>query len=569
MFADSVYPLPRSARHAGHIAVPGYLLVGAALLSAVLVIGLATAADYGFTIDEFNTDDYGPKALAWYTSGFTDRSHFETVEEWLWTYGPWAQILIAGVQSLHLADPLAARHAITFLIGLSGLAALLPLARTTVGRWGGPIAIVLCLMTGYFYGHLFFTPIDVPFMAAMLWSIVAVVAMARQIVPSWSLTILAGLATGLAIATRTGGIITHAYLVLAMGLCGLEALLLLGAAARRQLTAIALRTATAMAVAWTVAIALWPWLQIGNPFKQFLIAYTHFANIEAPFKFQHWGEEIATNDLPWSYVPAQLLARLPEGFLLLLAAALLITLVTGFLFARNTLVRTRMMGAAGFYAPLLAVARMRGMIILIAATFIPVAFVIVNQTTMYDGIRHMLFIIPLLAVIAAGALVWMLPVLAARPLLAVIAAVIAAGHIGATALTLASLHPLQYVAINAIAGGTVGAKGRFEQDYWAAGATEALRQLERRLDYDRSGRFATRPARILICIPWREQMVAPMLGRHFVIETDPAKADFLIGTERWDCGKAVRANLIDEVERLGRGFAWTYANNRGRVADQR
>jgi hypothetical protein len=56
------------------------LVAAAVLLSAVLVLGLATAAEYGFTVDEFNADDYGPKALAWYTCGFVDRSHFDTVE---------------------------------------------------------------------------------------------------------------------------------------------------------------------------------------------------------------------------------------------------------------------------------------------------------------------------------------------------------------------------------------------------------------------------------------------------------------------------------------------------------
>ena len=63
-------------------------VVALALLAAALVVGLATAADYGATIDEFNANDYGPKALAWYTSSFTDRSQFETVEFSLWYYGP-------------------------------------------------------------------------------------------------------------------------------------------------------------------------------------------------------------------------------------------------------------------------------------------------------------------------------------------------------------------------------------------------------------------------------------------------------------------------------------------------
>ena len=79
-------------------------LAVAALLSAVLVVGLATAAHYGLTVDEFNTDDYGPKALAWYASGFKDRSQFETVEFSLWYYGPWFHMLTAYVQSFELAD---------------------------------------------------------------------------------------------------------------------------------------------------------------------------------------------------------------------------------------------------------------------------------------------------------------------------------------------------------------------------------------------------------------------------------------------------------------------------------
>ena len=76
------------------------------VLGVALVIGLATAADYGLSTDEFNTDEYGPKALAWYTSGFADRSQFETVEEYLWMYGPWFQMLVAAVQSLELASPI-------------------------------------------------------------------------------------------------------------------------------------------------------------------------------------------------------------------------------------------------------------------------------------------------------------------------------------------------------------------------------------------------------------------------------------------------------------------------------
>jgi hypothetical protein len=54
-------------------------------------------------------------------------------------------------------------------------------------------------------------------------------------------------------------------------------------------------------------------------------------------------------------------------------------------------------------------------------------------------------------------------------------------------------------AMNALAGGTSGAYDKFELDYWSATATEALRRLEHRLDYDASLWPAETVPRILIC----------------------------------------------------------------------
>ena len=187
-FSDA---LRRLGNRAPGAAIDGEIIAAAALLGAVLVVGLATATDYPLTVHEFNTDDYGPKALAWYTSGFKDRSHFETVEFSLWYYGPWFQMFTAYVQSSDIADRVVVRHVLTFLVGLAGVAALLPIGRLAVGRWAGLVALVLCLLTGYFYGSLFFTPIDVPFAAAMTWATLAILVMTRQLIPSWWATVVA------------------------------------------------------------------------------------------------------------------------------------------------------------------------------------------------------------------------------------------------------------------------------------------------------------------------------------------------------------------------------------------
>jgi hypothetical protein len=138
-------------------------------------------------------------------------------------------------------------------------------------------------------------------------------------------------------------------------------------------------------------------------------------------------------------------------------------------------------------------------------------------------------------------------------------AVVAGLVVGATVVNLARLHPLEYVAMNAIARGTRGAYDRFELDYWSAAATEALRRLERRLDHDPSIRSAESPPRILICIGAREERVHPLLKRPWIVETDPDQADFIIATQRSRCAENKPVVLIDEVKRFDRTFAWTYA----------
>ncbi len=538
------------------------LVAGTAILAMAVVIGLATAGHYGITIDEFNTDDYGPKALAWYTSGFTDRSHFETVEFSLWYYGPWFQMLTALVQSLGLADAVTVRHAMTFLVGIAGLGTLLPIARFSVGRWAGVAALILCLITGYLYGGLFFAPIDIPFLAAMCLATLAIVLMARQVVPTWSATICAGLATGLAIGTRTGGIITHAYLVGAMALCGLEALVLNGRAARSQLWAITIRSAAVIAIGWVIAVVLWPWLQIGNPLDQFRIAYLHFANIFAQFGFEHWGEEVQTDALPWSYIPGQWLARLPVGFLGLLALALLFAFHRTFRFLRTSLALAINQGVFGLRRPVLLLARSRRILLVWAAAFAPVGFLVIQHATLYDGVRHTLFVIPMLALLAGWAFARLLRSLS-RARIAI--AVLAAAYVAAVVIELARLHPLEYVAMNAFAGGTSGACGRFELDYWGVAATEALRRLEHRLDSAETS--APNPPGILICVPYREQMAGPMLRRNWQLAVDAKQADFVIETARSRCAKEnAELMLIDEVVRDRCPFSWTYVKRNSAFA---
>src|SRR5262249_22206926 len=303
--------------------------VTVALLGAVLVIGLATVRNYGITIDEFTYDAFGSKALAGYRNAFTDLAAP--------IYAPWFQALTALAQSFGLASAFDARHAATFVIGIVGLAALIPIGKLAIGRWAGFIAIVLCLMTGAFYGQLFFAPADVPFMAAMTWATLAVIVMVRRDVPAWWATIGAGLFTGIAVATRPDGILVHVYLIAAVLLCALEILLRGGDRKGRALLRLGARLIVALVLAGVVAVALSPWLQGPDALAQPKSAVGPFLPAPVDQTVRSWGNDLPSAALPWSYVPGELLARLPEGFLVLLAIAVLAAILATLFFIAGCL----------------------------------------------------------------------------------------------------------------------------------------------------------------------------------------------------------------------------------------
>jgi hypothetical protein len=521
----------------------GEWLASAALLGVVLAIGLATVHDVGITIDEFLFDGYGPMALAWYLSLGADRAladHFGT-----WFYGPWFQIVTAVAQSFHAADDFDVRHALTFVAGLTGLAAVVPIGRMAIGQWAGFAALALCLLTGNLYGHLFFTPNDVQFMAVMTWALLAIIAMARGGTPSWRAALTAGACCGLAIATRVGGILAQVYLVAAMSLLCIEVIALRGRAGFTSIVQIAVRTASALAFGWFVAILLWPYLQAANPLERFVSAYRHFGELKLEMAAPLWGWEVFTGMLPWYYIPGELAARLPEIFIVLLLAALGFGIVAIAAFFRRP--------PGGLSAAVLQLAGAHALLLIVAAALAPILFIIATGSMLYDGVRHILFTLPPLALIAAWAMLKLVPIIRRFP---IPFATLAAAQVISAVFIMVKLHPLEYVATNAFAGWTPGSYGRFELDYWTVAATPALRRLEARIAQERPS--PDQPPRLLICIPWREHMVAPMFGRSWRIADNPQTADFIIETERYHCAKDAGGTLIDEVIRFGKPFAWTY-----------
>jgi len=108
----------------------------------------------------------------------------------------------------------------------------------------------------------------------------------------------------------------------------------------------------------------------------------------------------------------------------------------------------------GLRRPSLLLARSRRILLVWVAAFAPVGFLVIQHATLYDGVRHTLFVIPMLALLAGWAFARLLP---SVPRARVAIAIVSALYVVAVVIDLARLHPLEYVAMNAFAGGTSGA----------------------------------------------------------------------------------------------------------------
>lgn len=200
----------------------------------------------------------------------------------------------------------------------------------------------------------------------------------------------------------------------------------------------------AAAVAWLLAVVCWPWAH-ANPGLRPFQALAMIADFPFAITTLFEGRVYDSADVPWYYAPKWLLISLPE--FLLLAAAITFT----------RLVRSLARGGLAD--------RDRRTLSVAAAVGFPVAWVVVTGAPLYNGIRHLLFVVPPLCALSAVAVDHLLgrPDRLSRLCLAVIAVSAAL-----TFVDLVRLHPHQVVYFNRmLAGGLASASARYDTDYFA------------------------------------------------------------------------------------------------------
>ncbi len=513
------------------------LRAGAIGLFVVLAfIIFATFQDYGMSWDEQLQNTYGQLLLAYYSSGFQDRAAFSYIN--LFLYGGFFDLVAAVVNLVSPFGEYETRHLLGGLMFLVGLAGGWKLAKLLAGERAALVAVVCLATTPLLYGHAFINPKDSPLAWLLVWtSYFACRLLEQRDKPSWSMIAGFGLSMGLAIGTRVVAIVYLTYAVAVWSVAA-AARILEGesiSTVMQRLKSKAIPIGVGLLVTVITTIIVWPWAAQA-PFNvvEALNAFTHFAFYPDVL----WnGALIPAHQLPVTYLPGLLLLQLPEYML------------AGF----GTAIVFGALAWKGNVARVLSQIKAQQYLLVALSIAAPIGGYLLLHPTVYNGLRHFLFVVPPLVIVAAIGLTRLIEATSARHAVAGIGLGAAlALAIARQASLMAGLHPYEYASYNSLIGGMAGAKDRFEMDYWGTTLKESGKALGDYIAHDPSAAsLQGRTAKIFACgDPNQVQQALPQ-GTEFT--GDLGEADFYLGMQGVHCFESFSGPVrrVREVTRLG------------------
>jgi hypothetical protein len=495
------------------------------LLCGLFILAVLIFRNYGISNDEEVQHRYGELIVNYYASGFRDTALFNYKN--LYLYGGLFDIVAVGLAKLLPFDVFLIRHFLSAMIGVGGIAGAWATARLVAGPRAGLIALIALAVCGPYFGGMFNHTKDVPFAAAMIGAIYFLLRAARDLpAPRWVDVLGFGLMLGAATGLRAMGL-------LLVGYAGLIALMSIPRPFRVADSAVflsksALRLAPAILVGYLIMIAAWPWAWLAplNPLR----AIFSFAHFHYEIRTIVAGEVYRMADVPWWYVPFYLLIKVP---LVVYAGAL-------------CAIGAAVFAAAGNRLPTLPRRDVETAFLVFVAVF-PVVCEAIAEGPAFTGMRHFMFILPPLAVLAGIGFDAVLTALSPRRWLAASAAGALALAFAWNASVLVRLHPYEYMFYNPLVGGLQGAERRYEMDYWVNMMPEAVRALQDYLGLDRD--TSRRVYTVGVC--GEKFSFDNYADQRLKVSPGWLESDFFIAPTQMNCDRLVDGRVIANIRRSG------------------
>lgn len=514
------------------ISIKGIDLKLASVLVLITCVGLLTVGDHGLSMDEANH----VLMLRWnweliqQGKEIPGDSHFHGIVfnsiaeiffqiKHLIIHQSFAPLLDASIPSEEILsyDRYLSKHTFTFLISLITYLSVAGGVRLLYGKQWAWLAPLVLVLLPRFWGHSFFNPKDVPFAALFTlctcWgafiitgirnetSLKNIGQIRKNIIPTIAYGILVGLLSGI----RLGGFMSLAFFALV-------ALVLIPRRNFIRTLGLYIIHFGVMGLSWGITLFLVSPASWSNPFQWFWDAIQYFSQHEWPGTVLFKGEYIKGSELPWDY--------LPTCFLITTPAITLIYFLIG------------LVALFKLFSHFNETQKAYSLLILLQIFTLPM-IAIIKGSTLYDVLRHFLFVLPGIAVVATVGLVWSYQQISRsfpKFKLALISVTLISAFF--IAFDMVTLHPYEYIYFNRLSGGLKAAQTQHETEYWALSMREGMEWLN-----EKGVRKAVVSAP---GIPW---LLKPFADSHFTvthhedwdaIESSPTDIHYYLAPPRWD-----------------------------------
>jgi hypothetical protein len=368
-------------------------------------------------------------------------------------HGPFVELLlVVAEKAIGLTDTAAIyqmRHFLLFLLFFLAVISFYSIIKDLFGMTLGILGCLMLVLSPRIFSEAFFNSKDLAFLSLFTISLFYYIKFVKN--PNIRLALIFGVISGALIATRILGImmplITIAYVLLHIIIKKLpkgSAILLL----------------LYFFITTLSVILFWPILW-ANPLH-------HFTEAFVEMKKFHWqghvffnNQPIHTSDLPWYYLPIWIFITTPLIYNILFAFGFL-------LFTRKLIINP--------FKELLNEFEIFSIFVLLIA---PIAAVILLNSVVYDGWRHVFFVYPLFLVMALYGVDFFKKYLNNLKYLKYSLFAFFIINMFYIGFWMANNHPHQNVYFNAFSREKFNVGKKFELDYWGLSYKQGLTYLHK------------------------------------------------------------------------------------------
>lgn len=434
------------------------------LLALMFVVMLFMVPQYGITGDEVTQWKYGTTVWNYIKTFGGDKTAVSQayIDNTQALYGGFFDGFAAMLIDIFKPkDEFLLRHYWNMIFGFAGIVFAGLLAKEFAGWRAAIITVIFMVFSPRIFGEVFNNPKDIPFATGYIAALLCTVQWLKKLDnPSWKTTIWLGLAIALAISVRIGGVLVIAYL----GMFWLIELWRIKGFGTKVFGRSLKHIVVAGIIGWIGACLWWPYALediIGHPMEAIKVMSAYPLRIATLFE----GVKVPTVEIPAHYLPRWISIGMPLFILI------------GFIGAVALLYKWTKNSKHSYY------------LLLIFATVFPIFYIIYKKSVVYDGMRHILFVLPLMVVLAALFYDYLLQLFAAKKTIQYAVAGVTLVLVALPARFMFANHPNEYTYFNELAGGIKGAYGEYETDYYFNSMKGALDWLvENRLKKEAPGR---------------------------------------------------------------------------------